>query len=62
MRSPAPSQWAIILPWRSRSCDVVAVGRERHRVRHADHRDLVDRGQAAHALAAGDVALEVASP
>ena len=24
MRSPAPSQWAIILPWRSRSCDVVA--------------------------------------
>ena len=31
-----------------------------HDVRHHDHRDLVDRGQAAHALAARDVALEVA--
>ena len=39
--------------------DVVAARGERHHVRHADHRDLVDGGQAAHALAAGDVALEV---
>ena len=40
--------------------DVVAVvGGEGHDVRHHDHRDLVDGGQAAHALAAGDVALEV---
>ena len=59
MRSPASSQWAIILPCRSRRRASSPFG-ERHQVGHADHRDLVDRRQPADALALGDVALEVA--